>query len=51
MSLQLSLHVIFVIVDHSLVGNRNEDLLAVGVGQVVHSVKDMVVEAQSPLEL
>ena len=49
-SLQLSLKVVLVIVDDSLVGDGDKNLFPVSVGQVVHSIIDVVVEANCPFE-
>ena len=43
MSLELALGVVFVVVDDSLVGDGDEDLLAGLVGEVVDAVVDVVV--------
>ena len=51
MSLQLSLQVVLIIIDDALIGNWDEDLLALGVGQVMDTVEDVVVEAEGPLQL
>jgi hypothetical protein len=50
MSLELSLEVILVVEDDSLVGDGDEDLLAGVVGKVVDAVEDVVVEAEGPFE-
>jgi hypothetical protein len=43
-TLQLPLQVIFVIIDDSLIGNRDEDLLSLGVGEVMDSIEYVIVE-------
>ena len=43
MSLKLALQVVLIIVDDSLIGNRDKDLFPFRVGQIVHSVVDVVV--------
>lgn len=50
MSLELSLEVVFVVEDDSLVGDRDEDLFARFIGEVVDAVVNVVVEAQGPFE-
>lgn len=50
MTLELSLQVIFVIVDDTLIGNRDEYLLSLGIGQIVDPVKYVVVQSKSPLQ-
>lgn len=45
MSLELSLKVVFVVEDDSLVGDRDEDLFTGLVGKVVNTVVNVVVEA------
>lgn len=44
MSLQLSLQIILIIIDDSLIGNGDKDLLALGVGQIMNTIEDMIVE-------
>ena len=50
MTLQLPLKVIFVIVDDSLVGDRDENLFSLFIGEVVDPVIDVVVESDCPLQ-
>ena len=50
MTLQLPLKVIFVIVDDSLVGDRDENLFSLFIGEVMDAVIDVIVEADSPLQ-
>jgi hypothetical protein len=50
MTLQLPLQVIFVIVDDTLVGDRDKDLLSLRVGEVVNTIEYMIVQAKCPLE-
>lgn len=50
MTLQLPLQIIFVIVDDTLVGNRDEDLLSLRVCEVVNTIEYMIVQAKCPLE-
>ena len=48
--MQLPLQVIFVIVDDSLIGDGNEDLLSFRIGEIVDPVIDVIVESQRPLQ-
>ena len=50
MTLQLPLKVIFVIVDDSLVGDRDENLFSLFIGKVMDAVIDVIVKADSPLQ-
>lgn len=50
MPLELSLQVVFVVIDDPLVGDGDEDLFSFPVGEIVDSVVDMVVEAECPLQ-
>lgn len=50
MTLQLPLKVVFVIVDDSLVGNRDKNLFSLFIGEVMDPVIDVIVEADSPLQ-
>ena len=50
MSLELSLQVVLVIVDDSLVGDRDEDLLSFFVGEVMDAIEYVVVETNGPLQ-
>lgn len=49
-ALELPLQVIFVIVDDSLIGHRNEYLLSFRIGEIVDPVVDVVIESQCPLQ-
>ena len=49
-SLELSLQVVFVIVDDSLIGDRYENFFSLSIGEVVDAVEDVVVESECPLE-
>ena len=51
MTLQLSLQIIFVIVDDSLIGNWDEYLFSFFVGEIMNSIVDVIVETDSPLQL
>ncbi len=44
----MSLYVVLVVENDSLVGNGDEDLSAVSVGEVVNSVEDVVVHPEGP---
>ena len=48
--MQLPLKVVFVIVDDSLVGNRDKNLFSLFIGEVMDPVIDVIVEADSPLQ-
>ena len=50
MTLQLPLKVVFVIVDDSLVGNRDKNLFSLFIGEVMDPVIDVIVETDSPLQ-
>ena len=49
-SLELSLQVILVIIDDSLIGNRDKVLLSFFIGEIVHPIKDVIVESNRPLQ-
>lgn len=51
MSLELSLQIILIIIDDSLIGNRDKDLLSLGVGQVMDTIENVIVETKGPLQL
>ena len=51
MSLKLSLEIIFVVKDDTLIGDRDEYFFAISVGQVMNSIVDVVVESECPLQL
>lgn len=46
----MSLLVVFVVEDDTLVGDGDEDLFSGMVGEVVDAVEDVVVEAEGPFE-
>jgi hypothetical protein len=49
-SLELSLEVVLIVEDDSLVGDRDEDLLSRFIGKVVDAIVNVVVESQGPFE-
>ena len=51
MSLELPLKVVLVVIDDTLIGNGDEDLFSLLVGKVVHTVVNVVVETDCPLQL
>jgi hypothetical protein len=51
MSLELSLEIVLVIKNDSLVGDGDEDFLSGLVGQVMNTVVDVIVQSQGPFEL
>lgn len=50
MTLQLTLQIVLVIINDTLIGNWNEDLFSLSVRKVVNSIINVIVEAQSPFE-
>ena len=49
-ALKLSLQIVFVVVDDSLVGDGHEYLFSGLIGQIVDTIVDMVVESERPFE-
>ena len=48
MTLELPLKVVFIVINDTLIGDRDKDFLSLMVSEVVYPIEDVVVETQRP---